>query len=411
MSELKKKAIGVVEPPGRARTLALVSGAHAVNHSYVPLMPLVWSRMMVVLGMTFTQLGWIIGITNIVGGIIQMWFGSLSRVFRKKDLLGIGSIVSGVSTAAMAGSINFSHVLWFRIINRVGGAPQHPCGNSLIAEQFEKNKRGKALGLNNSAAQVGMVIAPVTTAFLLNHFDWRWTLVIFSLPAVIIGVMAMMMIPEKSKVRSGGLKISDLGVSLTDIKSYFRDRNILSITGAQLFASGGRGIGIVLTYIPLFLLKQLHYSNMQTGVLVTCLTMASVIGPIGFGSLSDRFGRKRVLLFTYGASTLCTVVLALQARQTIWIPVLLFLIGMVVYAESPLQQSWMSDVTDEKTRDVNFGIFFTIGFGAGAIWGPVIGWIVDNKGFEFAFFVMALSYIAGALCVLPAKEKAYVKAA
>ena len=77
-----------------------------------------------------------------------------------------------------------------------------------------------------------------------------------------------------------------------------------------------------------------------------------------------------------------------------------------VHAESPLQQSWMSDITSDETRDMNFGIFFTIGLGAGAFWGPVVGWLVESKGFNVAFIVMALSYVAGALCVLPARERA-----
>ncbi len=404
MSEaITQKIPAEVKPTGRGLTLALVAGSHGVNHSYVPLMPLVWARMMTDIGMTYGQLGWMVGVTNIVGGILQLWFGSLSRVIKRKDLLGMGSILAGVSTGATAGAGNFSHVLWLRIVNRVGGAPQHPCGNSIIAEQFEKSQRGRALGFNNSIAQMGMVVAPIITSFLLIRFNWRWTLIIWSLPAIIMGIMMITIIKEKPKPHAR-FTISDLGIRMADLKSYFRDRNIVSITGAQLFAAGGRGIGVVLTYIPLYLIQGLNYSPMQVGVLLTVMTVASVIGPSVFGRISDKFGRKRVILFTYGCATVTTIVFAFQGVQSLAIPIILFIMGLVVYAESPLQQAWMSDVTDEKTRDMNFAIFFTIGFGAGAIWGPIIGWLVGSKGFSVAFVVMALSYVAGGLCLLPARE-------
>lgn len=394
------------KPSGRGTTLALVSGSHGVVHAYVPLMPIVWARMMVDLGMTYTQLGWMVGVTSIAGGVLQLWFGAISKVFKRKNLLGIGSILGGITTGATGAAANFSHVLWLRVFNRIGGAPQHPCGNSIIAEQFEKKQRGRALGFNNSVAQLGMVITPVLAAVLMVRFDWRWTLVFFSLPAIIIGIMMMTMIKEKPKPRSASFKLSDLGISLSDVRSYFRDRNIVSITGAQLFAAGGRGLGVVLTYVPLYLIQELKYDTMATGILITCMTGASVIGPIGFGSLSDRFGRKKIILIAYLFSTLSTIAFTIVRQQTILIAVVLFIMGLVVYAESPLQQSWMSDVTDEKNRDMNFGIFFTIGFGAGAVWGPVIGWLVEDKGFTAAFIVMAASYVAGALCLLPAKERA-----
>lgn len=139
MSEaIGQQAATESKPANRNITLGLVAGSHGVNHSYVPLMPLVWARMMADIGMTYTQLGWMLGVTNIIGGIIQLWFGSISGVVKRKHLLGIGSIVAGVSTGANAIAASFSHVLWLRVANRVGGAPQHPCGNSIIAEQFEK---------------------------------------------------------------------------------------------------------------------------------------------------------------------------------------------------------------------------------------------------------------------------------
>ena len=111
------------------------------------------------------------------------------------------------------------------------------------------------------------------------------------------------------------------------------------------------------------------------------------------------------MLAAYAASTVSTLVLIhLGAAGSLLLPVVLFALGCVVYAESPLLQSVTADATEDFDPDMVFGLYHTIGFGAGAVWAAVLGVLVEAFGFQAALFVMAASYVAAALWILPLRS-------
>jgi sugar phosphate permease len=118
------------------------------------------------------------------------------------------------------------------------------------------------------------------------------------------------------------------------------------------------------------------------------------------GIISDRVPqRKLVLITTYLTSTAMTILLIHAPHSAPVLSVVLFVLGCFVYAESPLLQSLAADSTEELSRDLVFGVFFTFGFGSGALWALLMGFLVNRFGFVPAFYVMAASYAIGSLCI------------
>lgn len=70
------------------------------------------------------------------------------------------------------------------------------------------------------------------------------------------------------------------------------------------------------------------------------------------------------------------------------------------YSESPLLQAVFSDGTEGAPVRAEFGLYFAISYGVGALWLPLLGYIIDTAGFRVAFFVMAASFVASSLIVL-----------
>jgi len=389
--------------PGAYRVLSLVAAAHAVNHAYTALLPILYPAMMADLRFGYSQIGLLVGVSQAFGQGLQWLTGYLGRFVQRKVLLGIGTVAQGVCFGLAGFSQGFLDLLVWQSLTRLAGSPQHPNGNALLLDYFGRTHRGRALAMHYAGGNLGTVLVPLVGALLLGAFGWRTTLAYFALPAIVIGLLVLWGISEERDGTAALEARRSLGRETLEI---LRNRNLRYIVGAQATAAGGRGLGVVITFVPLYLSQELGLGVMRMGVLYTLMLIGSVVGPTLAGFVSDRLGaRKPVLLSAYLTSTLTMALLVHPGTTGAWLlPLVVFVLGCVAYAESPMLQSLTADATEGSSQDVVFGLYHTIGFGSGALWAIVLGALVDALGFRHALYVMAASYSAAALWILPLHE-------
>src|SRR3954454_16447687 len=150
------------------RTLWLLSIAHAVNHAQAVLLPLVYLQIIMEFQVTLADVAVLAAAGAFASGIIQLSFAKLTRVVSRRSLLVGGGIVFGGGFAAMAAAPTFPAFAAVNVASRLGGAPQHPVGNGLLAEQFPEHRRGFAISAHISGGNVGtVVVAAVGTAMIV----------------------------------------------------------------------------------------------------------------------------------------------------------------------------------------------------------------------------------------------------
>jgi MFS family permease len=121
--------------------------------------------------------------------------------------------------------------------------------------------------------------------------------------------------------------------------------------------------------------------------------------------LSDRFGRRPVLIAYYLLSAAGIIsFVAVGANLLLLVP-LLIPFGTAVFSESPVLQAYLADRATGPMRDVAFAVYFTFAFGIGAFWAFVIGSVVSSFGYPIAFGVMAASYLAAAALLVAVRER------
>jgi MFS family permease len=380
--------------------VTMVAAGHAVNHANAALMPILYPAIMSNLHFDYSQLGVLLAISRVFGQGFQWLAGYLGRIFRRKTLLGFGAIFQGIFQGLTGSSANFVQLTVWQSLNRLSGTPQHPSGNSLILEHFGKNARGRALAVHFAGGNVGTVFVPLIAAGLLAYLGWRGTAAIFALPGIIVGCLLLLLVQEEKPggaVVGGKAQKPHLGKETLLV---LKERNMLYILLAQAIAAGGRGLGILMTFVPLYLSQHLQLNTINTGILYTAMLVGSIVGPMLAGIISDRVPqRKFVLVTTYLASSAMTILFIHAPQSATVLSVVLFVLGCFVYAESPLLQSLAADSTEELSRDLVFGVYFTFGFGSGALWAVLMGFLVNRFGFVPAFYVMATSYAIGSLWI------------
>jgi MFS transporter, FSR family, fosmidomycin resistance protein len=188
-----------------------------------------------------------------------------------------------------------------------------------------------------------------------------------------------------------------------EVWALLQHRDALLLLTSHVIGAGGRGLGVATIYVPLYLSQSFHVDEVQLGVLLTIMMAGSVIGPLIAGPLSDRIGRKPVLLGDYVMACLCFAGL-MSVGGTSWaLPFVLALMGIAAYSEGALMQTALADVADKASIDMLFGLYFTVGSLIGAPWAVLIGALVDGYGFGAAFVAMAASQVAAALVLLPVR--------
>ena len=404
--------------PSAGRDLSLVSAAHAVIHAVAVLMPLIYPIIQVEYHLSYTQIGLIVAIPNAIGGLLQIVFGLLSRYILRKVMLGVGNILVGISTFFTGTITGFWSLMVWRMMSNIAGAPQHPVGSSYLTDRYGRKRHGYALAWHVAGGNIGTLAVPLIAGPLLGIWGWRPVLYLAALPGILIGIAILILVDEKGLLdkrviqhtRNENTPGSEKPVSA--FKTMFqplRSRTLVIIMLVSIIAAGGRGLGNVTTYVPLYLQNILHFKSNVISVLFTLLLLGSVLGPLLGGRLSDRVGRKTMLLVFYGSSALTTWLflgVAAPGMPPWLLPIALLLMGFAVYAESPLLQAYLADSASPAMRDSAFGLYFALAFGVGSVWSAILGWMIDHFGFGAAFWTMALSYLAaGALLLFIPKEK------
>ncbi|APE42761.1 tetracycline resistance MFS efflux pump [Sulfitobacter alexandrii] len=150
------------------------------------------------------------------------------------------------------------------------------------------------------------------------------------------------------------------------------------------------GIGLMVPVMP-DLIREVQDGTLAEaavwgGVLATSFAaMQFLCGP-ALGSLSDRFGRRPVLLVSLGVMAMDYVVMALAG--SIWLLLAGRLVGGITAATQGTAAAYMADISTPRDRTRNFGLIGA-SFGAGFVLGPLIGGMLAEYGTRAPFWAAA----------------------
>ena len=155
------------------RSLGLLSVAHAINHAQAVVLPLVFLKIIDEFGVGVETIAFLAAIGAFLAGMVQLSYAGLTRVVSRRRLLGFGGILFGGGFALTALATNFVTYAIPNIASRIGGSPQHPVGNGLLAEQFPPERRGFAISAHIAGGNVGTVVVALIGVPLIAAIGWR----------------------------------------------------------------------------------------------------------------------------------------------------------------------------------------------------------------------------------------------
>jgi MFS family permease len=190
-------------------------------------------------------------------------------------------------------------------------------------------------------------------------------------------------------------------------KTCLKDKNILLVSLVFMAGAAGRGQDINEVYIIPHFVRDFNLNITYGAFLFTFIQVGSLLGPVVWGWISDRFDRKLVIQASLLMSALCTLWLAWQQEVSAGLFVNLVVYGAAVTSRQTLTQALLSDLVGEDLFDAAFSLYYFIGFVSIPFWTVITGGVMTVYGFGPAFSVISSSYLlAMSLLVLlrtPAK--------
>jgi len=157
---------------------------------------------------------WTISAYLVSNAIIIPLTGWLSRVFGRKRYLLFSVILFTVSSFLCGSATTLSALVFFRVIQGIGGGALQPISQSILFEAFPPEEYGIAMALFGVGIMFGPIVGPVLGGWITDNWSWNWIFYI-NIPIGIISVLMIMLFiqdpPYLKRIRE---KIDYIGLSL-----------------------------------------------------------------------------------------------------------------------------------------------------------------------------------------------------
>ena len=405
MSSSTLAAGGAQNAPARQsfREVWLITFGHSLTHWYPAtfylLLPIIGNE----LGLSFSQIGLIMTCQYIAGAVANVPGGVLvDTVGRKGLLMGISLFWVGFPYLLMSFTHSYLMLLGCVALVGVGNSLWHPTAIPTLARRFPERK-GLVLSLHGMGGNAGDALAPLVVGALLAVMSWRQVVVLNVIPGL---VMSLLLLVFLGTLRIGGKKAAgaadkEQGQSLAEyargLRALFRNRGLVLLSTSGAFRSMTQNA--LLTFLPLFLARELHYSPLYVGAGMFALQVAGLLASPVAGHLSDRMGRRSVMMTSMAMTAVVLVFMALAGRSTAFV-FFIAVLGFFLYAIRPVLQAWLLEVTPRNMGGSSIGVLF----GAqslGASVSPLLGGLIaDHWGLGATFYFLAGTIVCANLFVL-----------
>lgn len=241
---------------------------------------------------------------------------------RRKPFLVAGMVLFSLCSAASGLAGGFVGLLAARLLMGLGGGAP-PLSNALMIEASSPSRRGLNIGMNSLFGVVlGFALAPLILVGLASHFGWRATFFVAGAPALLAALAI------QAYVREAGPPAADARAPRASIGAASSASGLLQVRNVWLCALVGSlmvaGGSVSGTFLPLYLVKVRHLSVAEMSLVMGVSGGGMLSVPIVF-ALSDRLGRKPLLVTCAAAFAIFSVGLLYWTGGTLGLAVICFI--------------------------------------------------------------------------------------
>ena len=362
-----------------------------------PLLPVFLTS---VLKAPLSFVGLVEGVAESTASTLKLVFGWISdRLNKRKAFVSIGYTISSVIRPMVALAIYPWHVLFVRFADRVGKGMRTAPRDALIADTCNVNEKGKAFGFHRAMDHAGAIVGSVIAFILLRYLtkDYRLIFALSFIPALIAIFIVLFLVKEK---KSETVCIKEpVKLSLK-----FFDKNFKAFLFiVSIFTLGNSSDAFLILRA-----KDLGVSIAMLPILWILLHAVKSVSSIPAGALSDKIGRKKIIISGWVIYFLVYLGFAF-AKTALQIWFLFAIYGFFFGLTESTERAFVADLVKAEIRGSAYGIYnFAIGVSALPA-SVIMGLLWQKLGVITAFsFGAILALISAFLLIIFVKDESCV---
>jgi MFS family permease len=373
--------------------LAANSAAHMVEHLFNGVIAVILPLITTSLGLTLAQAGALASARTLVAGAASFPSGFLADLAARRNVL-LGLCVGMIGLACLGLSVAWSFFLLivFMALAGAGGGGFHPQSLAILSAAY-REKRAFALGVHDSSANLGEVIGPLALGLLITFVDWRTALQIWAIPGLALGILY-------------GLAGAEGGVAAAPHRRDYRRalwEDVLknkTVFGLVVVSSlRAMGQTALSAFLPLYLSLHLNLSAGIAGAYMSLLYFFAGVAPIVVGWISDRFGRKNLIVVFSGASVVVIAAIP-SAGSGLLLALTLSALGGLLWALRPVITTAAMEAAPQNLAGSIVAVLYGANMSVSFLAPLIAGFIADLYGLPAALLSIAAFPLLAAVVML-----------
>ena len=394
-----------VAPPRPFREVWFITLGHALTHWYPAtfylLLPIIGKE----LGLSYSEIGLIMTCQYIAGAVANVPGGALVDTVGRKGLLMVVSLF-WVGFPYLLIGFTHSYLMLLACVALVGfgNSLWHPTAIPTLARNFPRRK-GLVLSMHGMGGNVGDALAPIVVGSLLSVLTWRQVVMLNVIPGLVIALVLLVFLgtlrlggkkaPQKDGASDDG-HLQSIGDYFRGLAPLFRNRSLILLSTSSAFRSMTQNA--LLTFLPVYLAYEMGFSPVWVGACLFALQAAGFAAAPVAGHLSDRMGRRSIMMTSMAMTAVVLVFMAFAGKSFAFV-VFVAVLGFFLYAIRPVMQAWLLETTPRNMGGTSIGVLF----GAQALGSSVApllaGIIADRYGLGATFYFLAGTIILANLFI------------
>ena len=378
-----------------------LSAGHGIFHWFRQSFYVMLPEVVATFGLNGLQVGAISATREVISGVIALPGGVVTDMVRRHwglvlagcmGLFGVGWLIMGISPVYPVLLVGMAAVA-------AAAAMWHLPAAAALSQRFT-DRRGSALSIHGVGGNIGDVLGPLLTGFLLLTLSWQGVLSIYAVVPRLLVLIVYWAFRDIGRTGSIDAAPPRFREQMSNTRESFKDHPRL---WGIMAVAGLRGMANVafLPFLALYLGldDELGLGNAALGLHIALLVGVGVVAAPVVGYISDRAGRKLVLI--PGMLALCALTaLLVPFGEGAGLIVILALLGVFFFSDQPILTAAALDVVGDKVAASTLGVFSFSRFVLAAASPLIAGELFDEVGIESTFFFVAGIYLLATVILI-----------